>query len=193
MVLNVPNYTIYLIEINKFHRPQIFIVIDPTLISGQLQIFDLVDEHIDERISLNLMYRRVRDINNDEDLKWRICPKKSCSSNSGALCGRWANLSTASWYWSMSNIICMKLFSGVLTQTNDISWMSDLSGTKSQACIVSPPSSWHAQPYWANWVFWGISSRMIDTGLLKWVASNELHPQRSREGFHRSFGGSKNI
>jgi hypothetical protein len=66
----VPNYTFYLIEINKFHRPQVFIVVDPTLISGQLRNFDLIDEHIDERTSLNVMYRGVRDIDNDkaEDL-----------------------------------------------------------------------------------------------------------------------------
>ena len=66
MVLNAPNYTFYLIEINEFHRPQVFVVIDPTLIGGWLQVFDLVDERIDERTGLNLMYRRVRDINNDE-------------------------------------------------------------------------------------------------------------------------------
>ena len=66
MVFKVPNYTFYLIEINKFCRPQVFIVVDPTLISGQLQNFNLIDEYIDERISLNVVYRGVRDIDNDK-------------------------------------------------------------------------------------------------------------------------------
>ena len=65
-VLNAPNYTSYLVEINKFCRPQVFIVVDSTLISGWLRNFDLIDEHIDERIGLNVMYRGVRDVNNDE-------------------------------------------------------------------------------------------------------------------------------
>jgi hypothetical protein len=51
-----------------------------------------------------------------------------------------------------------------------MSRLSDLSGTKSRACITSPPSSWRARPYWANRVFRGISSRMIDADLLKRVA-----------------------
>jgi hypothetical protein len=70
----VPNYTFYLIEINKFCRPQVFIVVDPTLISGWLRNFDLIDECIDERIGLNVMYRGVRDIDNDkvEDLPEEI-------------------------------------------------------------------------------------------------------------------------
>jgi len=74
MVLNVPNYTFYPIEINKFHRPQVFIVVDPTMISGQLRKFDLIDECINERIGLDVMYREVRDINNDkvEDLPKEI-------------------------------------------------------------------------------------------------------------------------
>jgi hypothetical protein len=59
MVLDAPNYTFYLIEINKFRRPQFFIVVDPTLISSWLRNFDLIDEYIDERISLNVMYRGV--------------------------------------------------------------------------------------------------------------------------------------
>jgi hypothetical protein len=66
MVLNAPNYTIYLIEINKFRRPQVFVVVDPALISGRLRNFDLIDECIDERIALNVMYRGVRDIDDDE-------------------------------------------------------------------------------------------------------------------------------
>src|ERR1700733_2120752 len=57
-----------------------------------------------------------------------------------------------------------------LTRTNDISRLSDLSGTKSRACIISPPSSWCARPYWINRAFWGISSQMIDADLLKRVA-----------------------
>jgi len=74
MVLNVPNYAFYLIEINKFHRPQVFIVVDPILISGWLRNFDLIDECVNERIGLNVMYRGVRDINNDktEDLPKEI-------------------------------------------------------------------------------------------------------------------------
>jgi hypothetical protein len=51
-----------------------------------------------------------------------------------------------------------------------MSQLSDLSGTKSRACITSPPSSWHARPYWANRVFRSISSKMIDADLLKQVA-----------------------
>jgi hypothetical protein len=66
MVLNAPNYAFYLIEINKFCRPQVFIVVDPALISGCLRNFDLIDQCVDERISLDLMYRGVRDIDNDE-------------------------------------------------------------------------------------------------------------------------------
>ena len=66
MVLNAPNYTIYLIKINRFCRSQVFVVVDPALISGWLQNIDLMDECIDERISLDLMYRGVRDIDNDE-------------------------------------------------------------------------------------------------------------------------------
>ena len=66
MVLNAPNYTFYLVEINKFHRPQVFIVVDSTLISGRLRNFDLIDERIDERIGLDVMYRGVRDVDNDE-------------------------------------------------------------------------------------------------------------------------------
>ena len=65
-VLNAPNYAFYMIEINKFCRPQDFIVVDPTLISGWLRNFDLIDEHIDERIGLDVMYKGVRDIDNDE-------------------------------------------------------------------------------------------------------------------------------
>jgi hypothetical protein len=78
MVLDAPNYTFYLIEINKFRRPQFFIVVDPTLISSWLRNFDLIDEYIDERISLNVMYRGVRDINNDkaEDLPEEILQLK---------------------------------------------------------------------------------------------------------------------
>jgi hypothetical protein len=62
----VPNYTFYLVEINKFCRPQVFIVVDSTLISGRLRNFDLIDERIDERIGLDVMYRGVRDVDNDE-------------------------------------------------------------------------------------------------------------------------------
>jgi hypothetical protein len=36
------------------------------LISGRLGNFDLIDEHIDKRIGLDVMYRGVRDIDNDE-------------------------------------------------------------------------------------------------------------------------------
>ena len=44
------------------------------MISGQLQNFDLIDECVDKRISLNVMYRGVRNINNDkvEDLPEEI-------------------------------------------------------------------------------------------------------------------------
>jgi hypothetical protein len=78
MVLNAPNYTLYLIEINKFRRPQFFVVVDPTLISSRLRNFDLIDECVDERIGLDVMYRGVRDINNDkaEDLPEEILPLK---------------------------------------------------------------------------------------------------------------------
>ena len=62
----MPNYAFYLIEINKFRRPQVFVVVDPTFISGRLRNFDLIDECIDERISLDVMYSGVRDIDNDE-------------------------------------------------------------------------------------------------------------------------------
>jgi hypothetical protein len=78
MVLNAPNYTFHLIEINKFCRPQFFVVVDPTLISSQLRNFDLINECVDERISLDVMYRGVRDINNDkvEDLPEEILQLK---------------------------------------------------------------------------------------------------------------------
>jgi hypothetical protein len=66
MVLDVPNDTFYLVKVNKFRRSQVFVVVDPILISGWLWNFDLIDECMDERIGLNLMYRGVRDIDNDE-------------------------------------------------------------------------------------------------------------------------------
>jgi len=34
--------------------------------SGQLRNFDLIDERVDESIGLDVMYRGVRDIDNDE-------------------------------------------------------------------------------------------------------------------------------
>jgi hypothetical protein len=66
MVHNTPNYTFYLIEINQCYRPQVLVIVDPATIRGWVRNFDLPDGCIHEGSSLNPMFRRVGDIDNEE-------------------------------------------------------------------------------------------------------------------------------
>jgi hypothetical protein len=66
IVHNAPNYTFYLIEVNQCHGPHVFVIVDPAMICGWLRNFDLLDCCIHEGISLNPMFRRVGDIDNEE-------------------------------------------------------------------------------------------------------------------------------
>ena len=62
----------------------------------------------------------------------------------------------------------------------------------SQACIISPPSSWHAQPYWTKRDVGGISFWMIDIDVSIHVAKVEVRVVH-RGLKIRTYNGSKNI
>lgn len=109
-------------------------------------------------------------------INWSTWPKKSWSSNWGAWRGRWANLSTASWYWFEYYILIRsyQVYRYImLTLTNDISRLSVWSGISSRACMISPPSIWCARPYWTKDLedCCGMSFRMAETGFSRRVAN----------------------
>ena len=121
-------------------------------------------------------------------IKRSTWPKKFWSSNWGAWRGRWANLSTASWYWIQyinKSILIRSYWVYMLTLTNDISRLSVWSETSSRACIISPPSTWHARPYWTKGNVGGISFRMIETDVSRRVA--KVAVRVVQRGFERVF------